>query len=774
MTKKTAFFLFALLMAPGLAAAQQAAPFSMGSDGSGPPPSQQSQQGDGGVVDSLAAKATLPFFRYLVPEDEMRLEGEIVDDAWSIYLTDAQAKSAATLNVGYQNSIFIAPEFSEFTISINNVVIAKPPLSASESEADRRYDIPPGVLKPGYNLVSFKAKQRHRTDCSLDSTYDLWTQIDQERTFIMFSDASAALLSKTEDIRGVGVDATGRTQFHLVVPALDQPITANPLLELSQGLALLADMPNTYFTYSTSEPEKFASGVLPVYVGTPAELRPLLGDALPAIGTTQTARFIATNKLGQSVLVLMAPSWQLISPLVDGITRPAAKTAAVKDEAFSTHSWRKQDTQLLTGKRRLSFEQLGIPTQEFSGRSFRTEFSIGLPADFYANAYGEARLLLDAAYSPEVLPGSRIHIYVNDQLAATWPISTVNGAVLRRNPITFTMRQFKPGVNKVVIEAALLTKADAECLPGATNNATPRFALFDTSEFDMPNFGRVAQVPDLWATSGTSFPYANQSSRVPFYIDSLNPDSLSAASDFIGKLANSARQQIPVDVVQSMDDIGEGDALFLGSIGQIPAEALRQVKISQTSRSTWTQQSGGEANTNEGPTTTIEQWDEAVTAGWYNWIFEVEKYLKRNYDLSFDTLRFLPSPDSEYLPPNSVSMMIAQEPSPNGDGAWTLVAAPTPENLNYGMTSLTKRQHWDAVQGRITTFNRNTGVIDNIAAGSTDFIFDTPFSIRNIRLVITNWFSTNTMSFSLALVIGTILLGLATKAMLTIFGRFHD
>jgi len=152
----------------------------------------------------------------------------------------------------------------------------------------------------------------------------------------------------------------------------------------------------------------------------------------------------------------------------------------------------------------------------------------------------------------------------------------------------------------------------------------------------------------------------------------------------------------------------------------------------------------------------------------------VEKYLKRNYDLSFETLRFLPRPDTDYLPPNSISMIVAQEPSPNDDGAWTMIAAPTHENLENGMTALTKRQHWDAVQGRITTYNRNTGVIDNIGIGATVFIFDTPFSVNNIRLVLTNWFSTNTMSFSLALVIGTVLLGIATKQMLTRFGRYDE
>lgn len=263
--------LIALLATSFLANAQvpTTVPFDMGNDGTGPkqPPASQPRQPS---APSQPAEETLPFFRYIIPADEMRIEGENVDRSWSVYLTEEQANSPARLNVAFQNSIFIAPEFSNFTISINNVKVAVPELSASERPADLRYQVPEGVLKPGYNLVSFDFEQRHRTDCGLESIYDLWTDIDQERTFLLFSDPNAAMLSRLDDLRAVGVDDEGRTRFHIVAPALNQQITADPLLELSQGLALLADMPNTMFTYSKSAPAKFASGVLPVYVGTPA------------------------------------------------------------------------------------------------------------------------------------------------------------------------------------------------------------------------------------------------------------------------------------------------------------------------------------------------------------------------------------------------------------------------------------------------------------------------------------------------------------------------
>ena len=45
---------------------------------------------------------------------------------------------------------------------------------------------------------------------------------------------------------------------------------------------------------------------------------------------------------------------------------------------------------------RLTLAQLGIATEEFSGRRFRSQFYIGLPGDFYSDAYGAATLYLDA------------------------------------------------------------------------------------------------------------------------------------------------------------------------------------------------------------------------------------------------------------------------------------------------------------------------------------------------------------------------------------------
>ena len=43
----------------------------------------------------------------------------MAERSWAIYLTPEQAASPASLSLGYQSSIFVAPEASRLRVSIN-------------------------------------------------------------------------------------------------------------------------------------------------------------------------------------------------------------------------------------------------------------------------------------------------------------------------------------------------------------------------------------------------------------------------------------------------------------------------------------------------------------------------------------------------------------------------------------------------------------------------------------------------------------------------------
>jgi hypothetical protein len=135
---------------------------------------------------------------------------------------------------------------------------------------------------------------------------------------------------------------------------------------------------------------------------------------------------------------------------------------------------------------------------------FRRDFYVGLPGEFFSDAFGEATLYVDGAYTAQVRAGSRIDVYVNGFIAANQPLTSNEGDILQHLPIKVSMTHFRPGVNTVAIEAVLDTEADAICAPGTVASGPNRFVLFDTSEFAMPDFARVERWPTCRAPARAS------------------------------------------------------------------------------------------------------------------------------------------------------------------------------------------------------------------------------------------------------------------------------
>ncbi|WP_416067206.1 cellulose biosynthesis cyclic di-GMP-binding regulatory protein BcsB [Rhizobium sp. ZK1] len=718
-----------------------------------------------------AAPQTGDSRRYIVPFSELGLVGEYDRKSWSIYLTTEQASAKARLTFTYQNAIVVAPEASKLTVFINNRLIGQRQVGSPDSPSAVSFEVPQGLLQPGANLVTFEANQRHRTDCSIDSTYELWSNIDPAGTYLSFTGSDASRFSGTDAIRAVGVDGTGRTAFNLVVPAMEQPGTTKPLLRLAQGLSLLSGMPNQTFAFSADTLPAGGPGKMAVLIGTAAELRPIFPGLPPAAESAPLAAFATEPRSGSPVLLISGPSWQAVSTAIETIVSPTDRAPETRRDVLTTQRWTAPDAPLLFADTRIPLSQLGIRTVDFSGRRFRTSFNIAVPADFYANSYGEAKILLDAAYSSQVLPGSHVDIYVNGNIASTVPIATTNGGIFRQLPIRVTMRHFKPGLNSIAIEAVLMTADDVACAPGATASQTPRFALFDTSEFHMPDFARVGQRPNLAAMAGTSYPYGRSPQPTPLLIDRTDADTLSATATLLGQLAIAAGHPIAIETVASPGVIGDRNAIFIGSISQMPATVLAQVNVATASQASWrpvtdsqpTEIDNGKA---------LEEWRSRITGSAIRGRIEaLREWLRRNFDITAGSLQFVPNAEEVFTPSNAATLMIAQGKSPEGGGAWTVVTSPSAGDLREGLNALTAQRNWPQISGHITTYSSRTGKIESVPVTRFDFVPTEGLSIANYRLIAANWLSTNILSYSFLLVVLSLLIGLATSRMLSRLGR---
>lgn len=709
--------------------------------------------------------------RYIVPFPKFGLNGEYDRRSWSVYLTPEQAAAKASFTFAYQNSIVVAPEASALTIYLNNRPIGQQRVGSPDGSSMVTFQVPVGLLQPGANLVTFEVNQRHRTDCNIQSTYELWSNIDPAGTYLSFAGKDVAQLSSADAIRAIGVDGAGKTEFDIAVPALEQPGTTKPLLRLTQGLSVLSGMPNQIFAFSSGSLPAAGPGKLGVLVGTAAELRPLFPGLPPGAESAALAAFVTDPRSGSPVLLISGPSWQAVSSAIDTIVSPTDRSSDVRRDVLTTERWSAPDAPLIFSDTNIALSQLGVKTAEFSGRRFRTNFNVAVPADFYANAYGEAKVLLDAAYTDKVLPGSHIDIYVNGNIASTVPITSTSGGVLRHLPIRVTMRHFKPGLNSIEIEAILMTKDDAVCAPGAAAGATPRFALFDTSELYIPDFARIGQRPNLAAMAGTAYPYGRATEPTPLFIDRVDADTLSATATLLGQMAIMAGHPIAVETVASPNAIGDRDAIFIGSISQMPATALSQANISTASQASWRPVT--DAPTSVVDTgTAFEEWNSKVSGGALRGrITAFREWLWRNFDISRSSLQFIPGADEIFTPSNAATLLVAQGSSPGGAGSWTVVAAPSASDLREGLAAMTEQLNWPQISGHITTYSSKTGKIDMVPVTRFDFVPSTPWSIANYRLVAANWLSTNILSYAFLLVTLSLLIGVATSGMLKKLGR---
>lgn len=741
------------------------APVSSAPLGATPPAASSPAPAEPAVQQAVAS----PSRRYLVPFTELVLAGEYAQRSWSVFLTPEQAAAASELHLGYQNAIVVAPESSRMAVSINGIAVVDEPIAGADNAAAIVATVPPRVLHAGLNDIVISAVQRHRTDCSIQSTYELWTQIDLARTFLSFEGADAGRWKRVEDVRAVGVDESGATTFNLIVPSMAQAVSTPPTVRLGEALALMANMPNQAFEVSEDDLPEAGPGVANVVLGPAADVAKVLAALPQGAESGPVATVVDDPKLGPSTLVISGPNWQAVDMAIDDIARQVDRPVGSLRTSLATRNWRTPDVPMLQGVNNLKFSDLGVSTLEFSGRRLRTDFAVGVPSDFYARSYGQATILLDAAYSQDVLPGSHIDIYVNDNIAATVPITTAGGEILRHLPIKVTMRHFRPGDNNIAIEAVLLTQADAACAPGATASGGQRFVVFDTSEFVMPDFARVARTPDLAAISGTGFPYSRVDYPLPLIMDRAQSETVSAGVTLLARMSVAAGRLIPVDASTAPTAVADRNAIFLSALSQVPPTVLAQVGVSANSSSGW-----GEAVASIKPDTeaTFDEWRQKLRgSGWRGQIGSFEDWMTRTFNISMDSFRIFPGKPAEYTPQGSASLLVAQETSPTAGGTWTLITAPSAAALREGVRTLTQQRTWRQLGGHLTTVDSADDKVVTLPVTHFSFIETQPFSLANYRLIIANWLSANALSYAMVLTVLSILLGLATAGLLGSLGR---
>ncbi|KRD96348.1 hypothetical protein ASE63_11685 [Bosea sp. Root381] len=755
------------------------------------------------VAPARPVQTNVSAFRPLLPAARVNLEGEADTRTWSFHLTQDEAGADIDLNVAYQNALVVMPEASRLVVRVNNERVLEAPVASSERQASLSAKLRKGLLRPGQNTIRFEVAQRHRTDCSVASTYELWTRIEGAGTGLVFRAVSPSLrqLRNLDDLPAVGADESGQTTLRIIAPSVSRSVAGNPIMAVAQALALRGGFSQPVVEVMERPEGAIRAGTLAVVLGITAELPEVLAEVPEQAKGRSFVGFVSDARLGPSTLLIAGNTWQDVENAIETtLTKPMRRPPNMTRRVMDTASWHLPAAPVITDERALSFSELGIPTQEFTGRRLRVRAVVAFPGDFYAGAYGEATLYLDGAYSPEVRPGdSHLEVFVNGRVAATVPLNAAGGGYFRRFPINLPLRNFRAGINEIWFEAVTVSASDLACGPGATLPGANRFALFDSTELAFPDFAKIGVMPNLAATAGTAFPYsvATRTSLILGRQDAMN---YGAAATLLARLAQQANRPLAIDALSSTSTASGQPTLIVGAAGQLPSGVLPRVGVSENVRTTWPARadeavvgpdSEGSAvfdaviksfqGRHGRPVTEAEstprsndelrdRWRSSLGGPLARYFVSFDQWLQRTFSLSFAQLRVPSGATTLYDPAAGTDMIVAQAVDPDSGEVWTAFVARRTTALESTIARLTKPGNWAGLSGKLTAYQGSQG-FQVQEPEKTNFVATRAFSLANMRLVLANWMSSNIAIYALAVLVACIVLGIGTSLVLRQVGQ---
>lgn len=759
--------------------------------------------------------------RPITPHRTLRLDGEIDHRSWSVFLSAAEAARGGTLSVAFTNSVLVLPEASRLRIFLNGRQIAQTAIDSPDRTKVVALPISPDLLRAGENAFRIEADMRHRIDCSISATYELWTRIDTRLTGFSFGGARIPVAGLA-DITSVGVGTNGATRLRVIQPQPGSSGSIDRMLRAVQSAALRGRYVQPLVEVVSSIDGVLAQpGVLNIAIGTFDAVRRVAPNLPASAASVATVDLIDAPAIGPTVIITGPAERDVDAALARfAAPEPSGQTASI---VAATPPWLVRDSARIDGSGTVTLGQAGVDTINFSGRRFRRAFNVTLPPDFYAAAYGEATMLLDAAYSRDVRPGSRLSVFVNGTLSTGISFTSPSGYLYDDFPVALGMQAFRPGINTVELVAELETEADQACLPGGTVPAGERFALLSSTRLVFPNFARIGQLPNLASFATNGFPYQSGAQPVRVRIGGTSPDTIGAAGTLMARIAVSRGAALATNVVDQVGPFADAGLIVVAPLSDVDSEALDATGAADVIPATWL--APNQAATDRGVAPEgLERYDDVLRRLRQQlqredvqppadgsdaarnpplanlpldqrsetertrdrWVEEVEEngglagFFSRTVRRLGEALNvggltgIATSPERAAAPtvPDGTTLLMAQAAAPaSSTTAWTLVTAPSAGLLSTSMAALSAPEIWTRIGGRITAYELNDNRVTTVAVEEVGYLATVPLSFSNLRLIVANWFSINNGIYALGLLGAAMFLGIMTWVLVRPLGR---
>jgi hypothetical protein len=696
--------------------------------------------------------------RTLVPfaqaSDRFELSGETDTQEFTFWATGKDVAGGGNLVIAYKNAVSVLPDAAEMRIEVNGKPLANFPIRSPFDVTPKKIALAPGTLNTGNNVVRIFARQRHRVDCSLDATYELWTRLDP--AISGFEPAVATSYSTFEDLHAAGRMDGGTTELRLVLPASADAAMLNDAMPIVQALALYLNREDMIVTVADRPGD--GPGI-DLFVDTGSQTTDISGTA--PFGVTIRN---STDQGRVQVIFRASGKDQLENLLLEALRGPM--NAGLKARGQTTYG-----VVHANADSTFALKDAGIRSAAFSGRLMRTHFDMVMPADFYPADYATLNINLSAATAPGLDPASQLLIRVNDRVVNSFPFRNTDGQNFDGKLIELPLRAFRPGVNKVEMLAELPAASDKICAPETRDESHQRFILLGDTTFSVPALARVTRLPDLAAFAGNAYPF-NDGKPFTIFLDHPGSASASAAMTIAARLALAAGQPIKGEVrfsAPSADVLGNAivisageeaaDASMPGDAFRVDDRAASMMKADLLATATVPTMPAAVQPQVSGEDQLMKAFEHsnAENSSERSWSARFRELLNSASARFGSWLSYQDDQSEPLVPSDGALLTVAQTPRIGDQGSITYVRAANSDDLSKGIRQLVEPGNWRALNGGAALIAAKSLLLVSFPADRHHFDAVTDQSFGNYRRIAAAWFSDN-FQFYVALVI--LLIGL--------------
>ena len=720
--------------------------------------------------------------------DGLALTGESAELRWPVSLTAAQAGGALRLRIGYKSSVSSLPDASILTVQVNGQLVGTDVIDAPRGLRIVEFEVPAGLAQPGFNAVSISVRQRHRVDCSVAATYELWTRIDPAETGLVVSYEARGIAS-TAELPALSLRTDGSLPIHILLHGKTTGRNVERLIKATAAISLAAHAQQPIVDFADAHDEPFG---LDLAVGSRTALKgdPRLADALGQGGAV--VRVVPTGAFARPVLIAtgdteaeLDQAVAQIAPAVPAVGSSAGIAAATAYPGTKTE-----------GDEMLRLRDLGVGSEEFSGRLLRKTFNLALPADFLAADYGRGTFDLAGAYASGLAHGAQVRVDINGKSSGVIKLPFAGGDVFRHNQLFLPLSLMRPGLNRVEIFAETPRLGDATCEAADGK----RFLLTDNSKIVLPTLARVQRLPDLAVTAAGALPYAQGGAQL--VVPAPDRETVGSALSIAARASVAAGKVIPFVFSMHMPHEAAGSILVVSPARALDPDVLRDIGLdpkvveaawrdtaanpqpSQPVQNKWWLASDAgpaacrlpstarlpagrmETAATAAPTPLaasakpdtgdlLEDWSEERQAH-RDWVgmarIAVEGMLRWTHSVAFTVSGAVQARLRTHDAGNGIapeaSLILAQGMSAgSSDAVTTIVTAPTAAMLHAAVPCLTDPRVWSELRGRLAVLDASNGAVTTTAATSVHYVGAQKGSLGNSRLVLAGWFSLDPLAF---------------------------